>query len=104
MQTHSKTRIDIVIESAAVPRLARLLDTEQSVHGYTVLPVHGGSGEHGLWTRDGLVSEADGMMMVMCILDTQHKDAVLSRVYAFVKDRAGIITLSEVEVVRPTRF
>jgi hypothetical protein len=104
MQTHTKTRIDIVIEQAAVARLARLLDTERSVHGYTVLPVHGGSGEHGLWTRDGLISEADGMMLVMCILDSQNKDAVLKRVYAFVENRAGIITVSEVEVVRPDRF
>ena len=104
MQTHLKTRIDIVIESAAVPRLAHLLDAEESVHGYTVLPVHGGSGEQGYWTRDGQVSAADGMMLVMCILDTQHKDVVLNQVYEFVENRAGIITLSEVEVVRKDRF
>ena len=104
METHSKVRLDILIEQLAVPRLAALLDGLEGVNGYTVLPVHGGSGLNGNWTRDGQVAGIEGMMMVWCILDRHHKDGALESVFAFVNERAGLNTLSDVQVVRGNRF
>lgn len=104
METHPKIRLDILIEELAVPRLAELLDTLPGVHGYTILPVHGGSGLNGIWTREGQIAGAEGMMMLWCILDRQHKQEVLDKVFAFVNARAGLISMSDVEVVRAERF
>lgn len=104
METHSKLRLDILIEQLAVPRLEELLKAQPGVNGYTILPVQGGSGLNGIWTRDGQVTGAEGMMMVWCILDRQVKDTVLDAVFGFVKSRSGLITVSEVEVVRDERF
>ena len=104
METHPKVRLDILIEQLAVPRLGTLLDTLPGVNGYTILPVQGGSGLNGIWTRDGQIAGAEGMMMIWCILDAQHKEAVLKSVFEFVNARAGLITVSNVDVVRPERF
>jgi len=104
MQTYRKNRIEIVIEQALVPRLSELLDAEEGVRGFTVIPVHAGSGAHGLWSRDGQISDADGMYVVICIIDVQFKDAVLDAVFPFVERRAGFVTISEVDVVRSDRF
>ena len=101
MQTHPKTRIDIVIEQAALSRLTGLLDLQKGINGYAV---QGGRGTHGVWTRDGQVSDADGMMLVMCVLDSQHKDALLENVFPFIEKRAGFVTISEVDVIRSERF
>ncbi|MEQ8332840.1 transcriptional regulator [Nisaea sp.] len=104
MQTHSKVRLDILIEQLAVPRLAAMLDSLRGVNGYTILPVQGGSGLNGIWTRDGQVAGAEGMMMLWCILDRHHKDTVLEAVFGFVNERAGLITVSDVKVVRADKF
>lgn len=104
MQTYRKNRVEIIIEQALVPRLTELLDAQEGVRGFTVAPVHAGSGAHGVWSRDGQISDADGMFVVMCIIDIQFKDAVLDAVFPFVERRSGFITISEVDVVRPDRF
>ena len=104
MRTFKKTRVEIVIEQAAVERLAHLLDEEEHVSGYTIVPVHGGSGTHGLWTRDGIITEADGMMMLICILDQKYKDELLEHLFTFLENRIGIVTVSEVEVIRKDHF
>ena len=104
MQTHPKNRIDIVIEQAAVPRLTAILDDADGVSGYVVVSVHGGKGDHGTWSRNGLVSEADGMMLITCVVDPQYKDAILDRVFPFIEQRSGIVTISPCEVIRDERF
>lgn len=104
METHTKVRLDILIEQLAVPRLSDLLDSLDGVNGYTILPVQGGSGLNGIWTRDGQVAGVEGMMMVWCILDQHYKDSVLKSVFGFVNERAGLITVSDIEVVRADRF
>lgn len=104
MQTFKKTRLEIVIEQAVTERLAHLLDREEHVHGYTIVPVHGGSGTHGLWTRDGMVTQAEGMMMFICILDPKFKDQVLEDLLSFLEHRIGIVNISEVEVIRNDHF
>ena len=50
MQTYRKSRVEIVIKQALVPRLTELLDAQECVRGFTVVPVHAGSGTHGLWS------------------------------------------------------
>ena len=104
MQTHPKVRLDILIEQLAVPRLEELLKGLPGVNGFTLLPVQGGSGLNGIWTRDGQITGAEGMTMLWCIIDAQHREAVLAKVFPFVNDRSGLITVSNVEVVRGDRF
>ena len=103
LPVHAKKRIDIVIE---MPMLNRLLDRldELAVTGYTVLPALAGRGSEGSWRREGLVTEAGRMVMVICVLDEARVDLVLERVFKLVSRQIGIVTVSDVAVVREEAF
>ena len=64
MEMHKAKRVEIIIEAIMEHRLTDAL-TGAGVTGYTVLPVSGGSGRSGQWTREGQVSRASGMVSVM---------------------------------------
>lgn len=103
MQTHPKKRIEIVVEAPVVGRLLTLLD-DLAVTGYTVIPALAGRGREGSWRRDGLVGEAGRMVVIYCIVDAQRVDTVLDPVFKIVSRQIGIVTLSDVEVIRPGHF
>jgi PII-like signaling protein len=103
MQMHPKQRIEITVEAPVLGRLLDLLD-RLAVTGYTVLPALAGRGREGTWRRSGLVSEAGRMVVVVCILDEARVDEVLDPIFGLVSRQIGIVTLSDVEVVRQERF
>jgi nitrogen regulatory protein PII len=103
MDLHPRKRIEIVLEAPALHRLTSALDAVQ-VTGYTILPVLAGRGEGGTWSRDGLVGAAGQMVMVICITDARRAEAVLERVMALLARQIGIVSVSDVMVVRADRF
>ena len=50
------------------------------------------------------MTDAGRMVMVVCIIDPARLDEVLPPVYEQVERRIGILTISDVEVVRGGRF
>ena len=103
MQTHSKKRIDIIIEMPLLRRITERFD-KAGVSGYSVLPVVAGRGKTGAWSAGGQVSDVGQMAAIICIVDAGKTDAVLDEVFAVVKKQIGFVTLSDVAVVRPERF
>lgn len=103
MKTHEKKRLDIVIEAPILPRLLALLD-DLAVSGYTVVPARAGRGRGGAWRRDGLVGEAGRMMLVFCVLDESRLDAVTEPVFELLEPQLGIVTVSDVSVIRSEHF
>jgi nitrogen regulatory protein PII len=103
MQLHKKKRIEIIIERPILRRMTDALDTS-GVRGYTILPAHGGSGQDGAWERDGLVSAAGAMVAIICILDATNLEPVLDAIYAVVERQIGIVSVSDVEVIRSDHF
>jgi len=103
MQTHPAKRISIIIEAPMERRLRRVLN-EAGVTGFTVLPVLGGSGRSGYWSRDGQVSKAGGMVNVICIVSPDKKDQLLEAVFAVVERHIGVVTVGDCEVLRAERF
>jgi PII-like signaling protein len=103
MKTHPKKRIDIMVEAPLMQRVLNLLD-QQDVGGYTVLPVLAGRGKDGAWHRDGVVGRAGALVTIFCILDEAKVDAVLEPLFALVKRQIGIVTVSDVHVIRPDHF
>ena len=67
MQTHKAKRVAIIIEQVMQSRLTDAL-TEAGVTGWTILPVLGGSGRSGEWSREGQISRGAGMVQVICII------------------------------------
>lgn len=103
MQTYTAKRVEIMIEAPMERRLRAVLD-ETDATGYTVLPVQGGSGRSGPWSREGQVSRAGGMIAVVCIVMPDRVDALLEAVYAVVERHIGVVAMTDCEVIRKDRF
>ena len=102
MQTHSAKRVEIIIEA---PMQGRLTDALQAagVTGFTVLPVLGGSGRSGQWTREGQVGRA-GMVAVICLIRPERLDALLEAAFAVVNRHIGVVSITDAQVMRAERF
>jgi len=101
--THAKKKLEIVVEAPILRRLLDRLD-ELAVSGYTVVPALAGRGQGGSWRRDGLVTNTGQMVVVICILDESRVRDVLEPVYGLLSRQIGIVTISDVEVIRPDHF
>lgn len=103
MQTHKAKRVVITIETIMQRRLTDTLKGA-GVTGYSILPVLGGSGRSGAWSRDGQISRANGMVQVICIIKPDRLDGLLEAAFEVVEKHIGVVTISDVEVLRAERF
>lgn len=103
MQTHKAKRVEIAIEAVMESRLADAL-IEAGVTGFTVLPVLGGSGRSGRWSREGQVSRAGGMVNVVCIIREELLDTLLEAAFSVVERHIGVVSITDCEVLRAERF
>lgn len=103
MKTHAAKRVEIIIEAPMERRLTEALETAD-VTGYTVLPVRGGSGRSGPWTRAGQVSSAGGMVAVICLVAPEKLDRLLDAAFNVVERHIGVVSISDTHVIRPDRF
>ena len=102
MQTHKAKRVEIIIEAPMESRLTDAL-VKAGVTGFTVLPVLGGSGRSGHWTREGQVGRA-GMVAVICLIRPERLDGLLDAAFAVVERHIGVVSVADVEVMRAERF
>jgi len=103
MKTHEAKRVEIIIEGPMERRLTRALEGA-GVTGYTVLPVRGGSGRSGSWSRAGQVSPTGGMVAVICIIRPERLDGLLEAAFAVVERHIGVVSVTDCEVLRAERF
>ena len=103
MDMHPKKRIEILIEAPLMRRVADRLDRGQ-VTGYSILPVIAGSGRDGSWSAEGQLGDAARMVAILCIVDAARLHEVLSSVFEVVSSQIGLVSVSDVSVVRAERF
>ncbi len=103
MQTHKAKRVEIIIEAVMEGRLTEAL-TGAGVTGFTVLPVSGGSGRSGQWSREGQVSRAGGMVAVVCLIRPERVEPLLEAAFAVVERHIGVVSVTDCEVLRAERF
>ena len=103
METHKAKRVAIIIEAPMERRLTQAI-TDAGVTGYSILPVLGGSGRSGQWSREGQVGRAGGMMQVICIIREERLDALLEAAFSVVERHIGVVTISDCEVLRAERL
>jgi nitrogen regulatory protein PII len=102
MQMHPAKRVEIVIEKPLEGRLTDAL-IKAGVTGYTVVPVRGGSGRSGVWTREGQIGRA-GMVMVICLIKPDRLDTLLDAAFAVVERHIGVLSVTDTLVMRAERF
>ena len=103
MHTHAAKRVEITIEAIMQRRLTEALEGAD-VTGYTILPVRGGSGRSGSWTREGNISRGSGMVQVVCIIRPDRLDRLLDAAFSVVEDHIGVVCVTDCEVLRAERF
>ena len=103
MKTHDAKRVEITIERAMQSRLSEALKGA-GVTGYTILPVLGGSGRSGEWSRSGQVSAASGMVQFVCIVRPERIDRLLEAAFAVVERHIGVVCITDCQVLRAERF
>ena len=103
MQTHDAKRVAIIIETPMKRRLVAAIE-EAGVTGYSILPVEGGSGRSGPWSRESQVGRAGGMSQVICIIRPDRLDALLEGIFSVVERHIGVVTVSDVQVLRAELF
>jgi nitrogen regulatory protein PII len=102
MQTHTAKRVEIIIEAPMQSRLTDAL-VNAGVTGFTVLPVLGGSGRSGQWTREGQIGRA-GMIAVICLIRPERLDALLDATFTVVERHIGVVSVTDTQVLRAERF
>lgn len=103
METHDAKRVEIIIEAPMERRLRAALE-EADVTGYTILPVLGGAGRSGSWSREGQVSRAGGMVAVVCIIRPDRLDRLLDAAFTVVERHIGVVSITDCAVLRAERF
>lgn len=103
MQTHKAKRVEIIIERVMERRLTEAMK-RADVTGWSVLPVLGGSGRSGEWSREGQISRGTGLVQVICLIHPEKLDPLLDHVFAVVERQIGVVSISDCEVVRAERF
>lgn len=99
---HAAKRVEIIIEAPMEGRLTEALITA-GVTGFTVLPVLGGSGRSGHWSREGQVGRS-GMVAVICLIRPELLDALLDAAFAVVDRHIGVVSVTDTQVLRAERF
>lgn len=103
MRMHDAKRVEIIIEAVMEGRLSRLL-TDGGVTGFTILPVLGGSGRSGAWTRDGGIGRASGMVAVICLIAPARLDALLDAIFPLLDAHIGVVSVTDTHILRAERF
>jgi nitrogen regulatory protein PII len=73
------------------------------VTGFTILPVLGGSGRSGHWSREGQIGRL-GMVNVICIIQPERLDSLLEAAFEVVERHIGVVSVVDCEVLRAERF
>ncbi|GGB37920.1 hypothetical protein GCM10011316_07510 [Roseibium aquae] len=103
METNTAKRVEIIIEAPMEERLTSALE-RAGVKGFTVLPVLGGTGRSGRWSREGQVSRAGGMVAVICIIREERLHDLLEAAFKVVKNHIGVVSVTDCQVLRAERF
>ncbi len=103
MEWHNRKKLEIIIEAPLLGDVLEIFDTH-GVTGYTVLPALQGRGHDGVWSRDASIGSAGKMLVVMCILSETRLDRVMPPLKALIAEQIGMLTLSDVKVMRPEHF
>lgn len=100
---HEAKRVEIIIEAVMERKLTQALRAAD-VSGYTVLPVGGGSGRSGAWSREGQIGRGSGMVAVICLIRPERLETLLKAAFAVVETHIGVVSVTDAQVLRAERF
>ena len=102
MQLYRKKRIELVVETARAKAIIEMIDAA-GAKGYTVLQDVAGKGHRGIRDEAHLTGLFRNTMIIV-IASEEIARQIVERSQVLLENYAGIVTLSDVEVVRDEHF
>lgn len=99
----TKKRLELIIERPAYKRASRVLE-EAGVKGYTAFSAFGGFGGGMRWQRGTDLSASRDMVMVIAVIDESIVDKAIEDLENLIGSHIGMLSLSDVQVIRPEKF
>lgn len=100
---HDKRRLEIIVERMALARVCNILE-DANVTGYTVLSAIAGYGGNVRWRSEGDLSTTQDMVVVIAIGDAERIDTALHDLARLLDRHIGVLSVGDVQVLRPGRF
>ena len=72
--------------------------------GYTVMPAMAGYGGGNRWTRESDLSASRDMVVIVSVGEAHRVTEAMEQISSLLGDHIGIVTVTDVEVLRPDRF
>lgn len=99
----TKKRIELIIEKMAFKRACRVFEAA-GAKGYTALPTMAGFGNGNRWQRDTDMSGSNDMVMMISIGDDATTKRVIEDLESLLGEHVGVVSVSDVTVMRPDKF
>ena len=100
---HAMKRLELIIERMAMKRAGRVLESA-GVKGYTVVPALAGYGQGSYWQRDRDMSASQDMVVMIAISSEAVMQVALEDLQKLLGAHIGVLSVSDVNVLRPERF
>jgi len=102
MQLYQKKKVEIVVEAACAPAILEMVEAT-GAKGYTVLQDVSGKGNRGV-RNDSHLTDVFRNVMIIVIATEDIAHEIISRSQPLLENYAGIVSMSNVDVVRDDHF
>lgn len=101
-QLHRKKRVEIIVEAARAPAMLDMIEAE-GAKGYTVISDVSGKGNRGV-RGEGRLSDVFRNVMIIVIANEAAAARIVAASQKLLEDFAGIVVISDVEIIRDEHF
>ncbi len=99
---HKKKKVEIVVETARSPAIIEMIEAA-GAKGYSVVPQVSGKGNRGI-RGEAHLSDVFQNVLIMVIAAPEVAARIVAESQPLLEDYAGIVVVSDVEVVRDEHF
>ncbi|MCW5750255.1 MAG: DUF190 domain-containing protein [Alphaproteobacteria bacterium] len=101
-QLYRKKKIEIVVEAARARAIIEMIEAV-GAKGYTIVPDVSGRGNRGV-RDEAHLSDVFRNMLIIVIAAEEIANRIIEQLQPLLKDYAGIVVISDVEVIRDEHF
>lgn len=102
VQLYRKKKIEIVVEAARARAVIEMIE-DAGAKGYTVVPQVSGKGNRGI-RDEAHLSDVFRNMLIIVIAAEEIASRIVEQSQALLENYAGIVVVSDVEIVRNEHF
>lgn len=102
IQTVSRKRIEILVDTPLVPRIVAQLKAVD-ISGWSLIHVDSGGGRAGEWQQDD-VTGASAKTIILAIASEAKMEALMDVIAPLLDSYRMLLTVGDVQVVRGERF